>query len=168
MALEDRGVDIDTFLALQEKAKEDIYSSHDSLKDFLELLKGYNPGEKFHLAFILEQLVKLEQLAKTEPDSKDGSSKKAIKSAFFDRLLCYLMHHALRGIKFKARIRVPTSYQLVGVADEGRAYINEGIKEDDVFTLKANHIYGTFLHLLSDLLNSHAYHDNYRSLYPRA
>jgi len=159
MALEDRGVDIDTFLALQEKAKEDIYSSHDSLEDFLELLKAYNPGGKFHLVYILEQLVKLEQLAKPEPNSKDGSSKKVIKSAFFERLLCYTMHHALRGIKFKARIRVPMSYQLVGVADEGRAYINEGTKEDDVFTLKANQIYGMFLHLLSGVLNPHAYHD---------
>ena len=145
MALEDRGVDKNTFLALQEDAKGVIYSSHDSLEDFLELLKAYNPGDKFHLASILEQLVKLEQLAKPDPDSKDGSSRKAIKSAFFERLLCYAMHHALRGIKFKARIRVPMSYQLVGVADEGRAYINEGINEDDVFTLKPGQIYGTFL-----------------------
>lgn len=153
MALEDRAVDKDIFIGLQEKAKEKIYSSHDSLDDFLKLLKAYCPGDKFHLASILEQLVKL------EVDFKDDSGRKTIKSAFFERLLCYSMHHALRGIKFKARILVPESYQLVGVADEGRAYINEGLKEDDVFTLKPKQIYGTFLCLLSGVLTLHAYHD---------
>jgi RNA-dependent RNA polymerase len=141
MALEDRRVDKDTFIELQEMAKKDIYSSHDSLDDFLELLKAYNPGDKFGLVSILERLLKLGL------DFKDGSGTKAIKSVFFERLLCCSVHHALRGIKFKARIRVPKSYQLVGVADEGIAYINEGIKEDDVFTLKPNEIYGTFLRL---------------------
>jgi RNA-dependent RNA polymerase len=36
------------------------------------------------------------------------------------------MNHSFREVKFKARIPVPQSYQLVGVADEGQAYINEG------------------------------------------
>jgi len=153
MALEDRGVDKDTFIELQEEAKKVIYSSLDSLDDFLELLKAYCPGGKFDLVSILEQLVTLGL------DFKDASGRKAIKSAFFERLVCYSMHHALRGIKFKARIRVPKSYQLVGVADEGRAYIKEGLKEDDVFTLKPNQIYGTFLRLLSVVLNPHAYDD---------
>jgi len=153
MALEDRGVDRHTFIELQEEAKSVIYSSLDSLDDFLKLLEAYCPGDKFGLASILEQLVNLEL------DFKDSSGKKAIKSVFFERILCYSMHHALRGIKFKARIRVPNSYQLVGVADEGRAYINEGVKEDDVFTLKPNEIYGTFIRLLPVVLNPHAYDD---------
>ena len=46
--------------------------------------------------------------------------------------------------KFKARIPVPDSYQLVGVADEGQAYIEEDIDKDDVFTLEPGRIYGTF------------------------
>jgi RNA-dependent RNA polymerase len=54
------------------------------------------------------------------------------------------MNHSLRKVKYKAGIPVPNSYQLVGVADEGRAYIKEGAKEDDVFTLKENTIYGKF------------------------
>jgi hypothetical protein len=45
-------------------------------------------------------------------------------------------------MKFKARIPVPRSYQLVGVADEGRAYINEGAQPDKVFTLREKEIYG--------------------------
>ena len=39
----------------------------------------------------------------------------------------------------------PRGYQLVGVADEGRAHINEGIVEDNVYTLKPGTNYGTFL-----------------------
>jgi hypothetical protein len=55
------------------------------------------------------------------------------------------MDHSLRGVKFKARIPVPKSYQLVGVAGEGQAYIKEGVNEEDVFTLGSGMIYGAFL-----------------------
>ena len=140
MALEDRGVDKKTFIALQEKAKASIYQSSDSLEDFSGQLTKHNLGGKFHLAFILEQLSKLGL------DFKDGTDKKAIEGAFFERLLRFSLDHSLREVKFKARIPVPDSYQLVGVADEGQAYIKEGIADkDDVFTLGPGRIYGTFL-----------------------
>jgi len=154
MALEDRGVERDTFLELQNKAKAKIYLSSDSLEQFGGLLKDHGLGGKYHLSFILEQLLKLRL------DFKDGSGKKAIKSAFFERLLRFSMHHALREVKFKARIPIPKSYQLVGVADEGRAYINEGVDEDRVFSLKPGTIYGTFLRRLAGVVRPHAYYDN--------
>jgi RNA-dependent RNA polymerase len=153
MALEDRGVEKDTFKDLQEKAKAKIYLSSDSLEKFLELLKDHYLGGKYHLRFILEQLINLGL------DFKNGIHKTAIKSAFFERLLRYSMHHSLREVKFKARIPVPESYQLVGVADEGRAYINEGLNEDDVFTLKPGTIYGTFLRWHAGVLPRHMYCD---------
>jgi len=153
MALEDRGVEKETFKDLQEKAKAKIYLSSGSLEKFLELLKDHNLGGKFHLRFILEQLIKLGL------DFKNGIHKTAIQSAFFERLLRYSMHHSLREVKFKARIPVPESYQLVGVADEGRAYINEGLNEDDVFTLKPGTIYGMFLRRLAGLLPRDVYGD---------
>ena len=138
MALEDRGVEKDTFMALQEETKRKIYTGEDSLKNFSKLIEEYHLGGRFHLCFILDQLVKLGL------DFKDGTNKKEIKNAFIKRLLRFSIHHLLREVKFKARIRVPESYQLVGVADEGRAYIGEGVSEDDVFTLKPGEIYGTF------------------------
>ena len=54
------------------------------------------------------------------------------------------MNHSLREMKFKARIPVPHSHQLVGVADEGQAYIKEGVDPANIFTLHEKEIYGIF------------------------
>jgi RNA-dependent RNA polymerase len=137
MVLEDRGVRKDAFIDLQEATKADIFLSEDSLLNFRKLLKGHNLGSKFHLAFIFEQLYLLGLGLKNDVD------KRAIESAFLGRLLRCSMGHALREVKFKARIPVPNSYQLVGVADEGQAYIREGVDPANVFTLPEGHIYGT-------------------------
>ncbi len=139
MALEDRGVKKEAFIDLLENAKAKIYLSSDSLEMFTEQLRDHGMGGQYHLAFILEQLNRLGL------DFTNGINKTAIGKPFFESLLRYSMNHALREVKFKARIPVPKSYQLVGVADEGRTYINEGLKEEDVFTLKPGLIYGTFL-----------------------
>ncbi|KAI0306233.1 RNA dependent RNA polymerase-domain-containing protein [Multifurca ochricompacta] len=135
MALEDRGVKAEAFLDLQDKAKADIYLSSNSLEDFKVLLMRHGLGGTYHLGFIVEQLSNLGL------DFNDNNDKKAIKSAFFERLLRYAMNHSLREVKYKARIPVPHSYQLVGVADEGQAYINEGVDPSRVFTLKEGFIY---------------------------
>ncbi|KAI9446025.1 RdRP-domain-containing protein [Lactarius indigo] len=135
MALEDRGVKKEAFIDLLEKAKAKIYLSCDSLEIFVEQLRDHSMGGQYHLAFVLEQLNKLGL------DFKGGINKTAIGKPFFESLLRYSMNHSLREVKFKARIPVPKSYQLVGVADEGQAYINEGVNEGDVFTLKQGFIY---------------------------
>ncbi|KAI9428733.1 RdRP-domain-containing protein [Lactarius indigo] len=135
MALEDRGVKKEAFIDLQENAKAKIYLSSDSLEGFTEQLRVHNMGDQYHLTFIFEQLNKLGL------DFQNGINKTAIERPFFEGLLRYFMNHALREAKFKARIPVPKGYQLVGVADEGRAYINEGLKEADVFTLRPGFIY---------------------------
>ena len=150
MALDSRGVKTQAFLDLQEKEKASIHFSSESLEEFRKQLKKYSLGGKFHLGFILEQLNKLGL------DFKDNVDKKAIRSAFFERLVRYVMNHSLRKVKYKAGIPVPNSYQLVGVADEGQAYIKEGAKEDDVFTLKENTIYGKFPRSLA-VTAPHAY-----------
>ena len=136
MALEDLGVRKQSFVDLQEEAKAHIYLAGDSLKIFVSLLRSQSLGSQFHLAFILEQLIKLGL------DFRDQLDKDAIGSAFLGRLVRDSMNHSLREMKFKARIPVPRSYQLVGVADEGRAYINEGAPPDEVFTLGEKQIYG--------------------------
>jgi RNA-dependent RNA polymerase len=137
MILEDRGVKTEAFINLQDAVKARIYLSKTSLENFKCLLKEHSLGSKFHLPFILEQLYMLGL------DFKDNNEKRAIRNTIFERLLRYSMSHSLRQVKFKARIPVPRSYQLVGVADEGQAYIQEGANPDDVFTLKEGRIFGT-------------------------
>jgi RNA-dependent RNA polymerase len=137
MVLEDRGVRKEAFIDLQDAALAEIYLSEDSLNNFRHMLKSHSLGNKFRLSFILEQLHLLGL------DLQNNADKKAIESDFLRRLLRCSMVHVLREIKFKARIPVPNSYQLVGVADEGQAYIREGANPEDVFTLPEGHIYGT-------------------------
>lgn len=140
MILEDRGVRKEALIDLQEIAKAGIYLSEDSLDNFRGLLKNHRLGNKFHLAFILEQLYALGL------DFKNNSERRAIECAFLGRLLRYSMNYSLREMKYKARIPVPNSYQLVGVADEGQAYIREGADSEKVFTLGKGRIYGTIYH----------------------
>jgi len=143
MALEDLGVRKEAFMDLQEAAKRRIYLAGDSLPMFAGLLKSHGLGDKFRLAFVLEQLFKVGL------DFKDHFHKKEIRSAFLGRLVRDSMNHSLREVKFKARIPVPHSYQLVGVADEGQAYIKEGEDPAKVFTLKEKEIYGIFFSLVN-------------------
>ena len=137
MILEDRGVRKEAFIDLQDATKAEIFLSGDSLINFRNLLKSHNLGNKFHLPFILEQLDLLGL------DFRNSVDKRAVGSAFLDRLVRSSMGHALREVKFRARIPIPKSYQLVGVADEGQAYIREGIDAENVFTLPEGYIYGT-------------------------
>ncbi|KAH9066241.1 RNA dependent RNA polymerase-domain-containing protein [Lactarius vividus] len=126
---------LEAFVDLQEEAKARIDLARDSLKKFSDLLRRETLGLKFHLPFILGQLIKLGL------DSRDHLDKDAIRSAFLGRLVRDSMNHSLREMKSKARIPVPRSYQSVGVADEGRAYIKKGARPDKVFTLKEKQIY---------------------------
>lgn len=137
MILEDRGVRKEAFIDLQDATKAEIFLSGDSLINFRNLLKSHNLGNKFHLPFILEQLDLLGL------DFRNSVDKRAVGSAFLGRLVRSSMGHALREVKFRARIPIPKSYQLVGVADEGQAYIREGIDAENVFTLPEGYIYGT-------------------------
>lgn len=139
MALEDRGVKKEAFIDLMEVAKAKIYTSSDSLTKFTEQLSDHSMGGQYRLSFIFEQLDRLGL------DLKSSLNKTAIGRPFFESLLRYSMNHSLREVKFKARIPVPKSYQLVGVADEGRAYIDEGLSEEEVFTLQPGRIYGALL-----------------------
>ena len=148
MALEDLGVKQKAFVDLQEEAKARIYLASGSLPTFVSLLRSQSLGGQFHLAFVLEQLVKLDL------DFGDHLGKDDIGSAFLGRLVRDSMNHSLREMKFKARIPVPRSYQLVGVADEGRAYIKEGAQPDRVFTLGEKEIYGANRHVRRMLLRS--------------
>lgn len=136
MALEDLGIQAGALMDLQDSVKARISSATDSLEDITGLLKTYSIGGSFHLAFILDQLTKLGL------GPRDTFDKMAFGNAFLGSLLRDSAHHMLRELKYKTQIPVSRSYQLVGVADEGQAYIREGVDPDRVFTLKEGFIYG--------------------------
>ncbi|KAI0284919.1 RNA dependent RNA polymerase-domain-containing protein [Russula brevipes] len=133
--LEDLGVKTSAFTDLQDAVKRRVYTTRDSLEGLPGLLKSYGIGEPFHLAFILNHLTKLGL------GPKDTFDTRAFRNGFLGRLLRDSTHHVLRELKYHARIPVPGSYQLVGVADEGQGYIREGADPKKVFTLKKGHIY---------------------------
>ncbi len=136
MALEDLGIQAGAFMDIQDSVKARISSASDSLEDITGLLKTYSIGGSFHLAFILDQLTKLGL------GPRDTFDKMAFGNAFLGRLLRGSAHHMLRELKYKTEMPVSRSYRLVGVADEGQAYIREGVDPDTVFTLKEGFIYG--------------------------
>jgi len=106
----------------------------DSLERFRNLLRCHNLGNKFGLSRIMERLDILGL------DLTDHNGSMVINNPFLAQTRKVAMNHVLRELKHRARIPVPESYQLVGVADEGHAYIAKGLK--NVYTLPFGKIYG--------------------------
>lgn len=141
MVLEDRGVPLDAFIKLQEKAKESIFTAQDSIANFVAFLRASRLGNDFHISFILGQLAsKLFGLDLLDNSRDDVTA--TIDNPFLGRVLRSAINSRLRDLKHKAQIPVPGAYKLVGVADEGQAYIQEGLDPSSVFTLKGWEIYG--------------------------
>ncbi|KAI6039412.1 hypothetical protein EDC04DRAFT_2685015, partial [Pisolithus marmoratus] len=49
--------------------------------------------------------------------------KLPLDTPFLSRLRSYEINHVFRGVKYHARVPVPDSYMLPGVADEGSASV---------------------------------------------
>ncbi|KAI0780590.1 RdRP-domain-containing protein [Trametes elegans] len=144
MILEDRGVEQKAFLKLQELAATRTTTASDTIEGTVALLKTHNLGTSFKLPWILHALratglgMRAECVA--EPDARGGSGcVGSLEGTFLQSLIIFAQHHVLRDIKHGAKIPIPDSYLLVGVADEGPAYVNEGVK--DVFMLEEGQIY---------------------------
>ncbi|KAI8989763.1 RdRP-domain-containing protein [Trametes punicea] len=134
MILEDRGVGQKAFIKLQERAAEEILTAADSIPDTVGLFQTHNLGQGFNLPWILRGLRAVGLGMRPEaPPAGD------LSGTFLQSLLIYAQHHVLRDIKHGARIPIPDSYLLVGVADEGPAYEAEGV--ENVFSLAEGQIY---------------------------
>jgi len=106
-----------------------------SINGCSQFLRAYSLGKSgFSLAWILEELEKL------GCDFKHNHFGTSIDNAFFKELRNVARMDVLREIKHSARIPVPESYLLVGVADEGPVYRNAG--RENVYILPEGHIYG--------------------------
>ena len=136
MILEDRGVDKGVFVKLQEIAVKVVITASDSVDGAVKLLRSHNIGLSFGLPFILNGLKAIGMGMEDEEGVRAGS----LNQTFLYSLLSYAQAHILRDMKHSARIPIPDSYLIVGLADEGPAYEEEGVK--NVFKLKTNQIFG--------------------------
>lgn len=134
MILEDCGVPPAVFVRLQKEAVGNVYSARHQLAAFSELLQGHGLGWNFHLWKTTKQLASLG----LDLDNCDPQFR--IPHSFLHSVIAYSTTHVLRDIKNRARIPVPDSWHLVGVADEGTEWKRRGYQ--NVRTLAAKEIYG--------------------------
>ncbi|KAI0929166.1 hypothetical protein AcW1_006187 [Taiwanofungus camphoratus] len=133
MIMEDRGVEKKAFLTLQERAITQIHTASDSILGTMKLLKAHTLATSYRLHFVLQCLKSIGMGLPPE------TSVQVLQDPFIERLIHYAKNHVLRDIKHAAKIPIPDSHLLVGVADEGPTYELAGHK--DVFKLSEGHIY---------------------------
>jgi RNA-dependent RNA polymerase len=117
MLLEGRGVKRDAFLRLQDTAIAKAELINDSFERFRDILKSHSFGRSYGLDGILQKLESLRL------DLKDGMRIASADSPFLKRLRSVAKTAVLRDIKHRARIAIPKSYHLIGVADNGEPYL---------------------------------------------
>ena len=135
MLLESRGIGADPFVKLQDLAIQDTKTADNSLADFRAFIAKNSLGRAYRLRWLIEKLQGLGVYISL------GGATPSIDTPFLRRLRTVGMKTVLRDIRHSARIPIPGSYLLVGVADEGVAYQKRGYEK--VFTLRAGEIYGT-------------------------
>ncbi|KAG7092804.1 hypothetical protein E1B28_009121 [Marasmius oreades] len=137
--LEGRGVKKEAFLDLLDDAVADVHSVDESLQTFYSFLRDHSLGNTYNLSWILAQLEKMDGFIGDLPDGPASNQHVNIDNPFLQQLREVARMDVLREIKHRARIPVPKSHLLVGVADEGPAYVKSGYH--DVYCLPEGHIY---------------------------
>ncbi|KAF8798201.1 RdRP-domain-containing protein [Phlegmacium glaucopus] len=135
MLLEDVGVRKESFQYLQDLAVEKARTIDDSISRFNDILASHNLGSGYRLRKIMGRL----QDRYNMDLKSDGRRIIPMDNPFFSQLRQVAMNDILRNIKHGARIPVPDSYLLVGVADEGPAY--EAAGYTNIFKLEESQIY---------------------------
>ncbi|KAI0335366.1 RdRP-domain-containing protein [Cubamyces sp. BRFM 1775] len=112
MLLEGLGVPYNVFQKFQDDAVREVQASAESLERSARLLEGHGLGASFRLTSTMLALHKLDL------GPLDGNM-------FWERMMDFATNHVLRELKHHARIPVPDSWTLVGVADV-HGYLREG------------------------------------------
>ena len=136
--LEGVGVRKESFLALQNLAVASARTVDDSILRFNSVLASHTLGVGYRLQYIMERLRGYNMDLKSE-----GLGTISMDNPFFSQLRQVAMNDILRDIKHSARIPIPDSYLLVGVADEGPVY--EAAGYTNVFKLQESQIFGELL-----------------------
>ena len=136
MLLEDVGARKESFLSLQNLAIEKARTIDDSISEFNDVLASHNLGSGYRLRHTMGRL----QDRYNMDFKSEGPRTVSMDNPFFSQLRQVAMNDVLRDIKHHARIPIPDSYLLVGVADEGPAY--EAAGYTNIFKLNEFEIYG--------------------------
>jgi len=136
MILEDLGVRMDAFLELQEQAVAEARTIDDSNAQFRKVLDSHGLGRPYRLSHTLKRIEELGL------ELKPQNRVPGFDTPFLRQTRQVSMNDVLRDIKHSARIPIPESYLLVGVADEGPTYEKAG--HTNVYTLPEGHIFGAF------------------------
>ena len=115
---------------------KEVITATDHMKDIVELLRKHGLGNVFGLRWTLARLEEAGVGLRREM----SQAKFPMDNDFIKRLFKYAQTHILHEIKHDARIKIEKAHQLVGVVDEGPAYVAAGY--DDVYCLPEGHIYG--------------------------
>ncbi|KZO99422.1 RdRP-domain-containing protein [Calocera viscosa TUFC12733] len=113
MLLESRGIPCDVFLTLQRNAVKDIEAATSSLLSASSMAETYGLGGTFRIKYILRDI---HDALGLDLQHMDGCT--AFSDSFLDHILEVGKANALREIRFRARIPVPNSWTLIGIADE--------------------------------------------------
>ncbi|KAG8217645.1 RNA dependent RNA polymerase-domain-containing protein [Butyriboletus roseoflavus] len=138
MVLEDRGAPKEVFMKLQEDAVANARMAHDSAALYAQLLESRRLCYSYRLAAILRRLNTLGL------ELKPNRLQQPLDTPFLAKLRACAVNHVLREVKHDARIPIPNSYMLVGVADEGPAYTKKGLK--GVYCLPQGKIFACVQH----------------------
>ncbi|THH11989.1 hypothetical protein EW145_g298 [Phellinidium pouzarii] len=139
MLLEDRGANRKAFLNLLDMALADVQMARDNIKHLISVMKRHGLGATFGLPALLQKLSDSNSYGLNLDRQASAGS---LRSPFIDELVYCTVSSVLRDIKYRCRIPVPKSWTLVGVADEGPSYIEQGLfREEDVFILQEGEIY---------------------------
>jgi RNA-dependent RNA polymerase len=139
MLLEDVGARKESFLGLLNLAVERARTIDDSISQFNDVLASHNLGSGYRLRQTMGRL----QDRYNMDFKSEGRQTIYMDNPFFSQLRQVAKNDVLRDIKHSARIPVPDSYLLVGVADEGPAY--EAAGYTNIFKLQQSQIYGESL-----------------------
>jgi RNA-dependent RNA polymerase len=136
MILEDRGIRKETFLELQNRAVSQTLLAYGSLEQLYTFMHTYSFCTAHKLAKTLRKLADTYNLHldRTEP-------RRCLADPFLGSVAHTIVNSVLRDIKHRARIRVPDSWALVGVADEGVTY-EKTPGYEGIFTLSQGEVYG--------------------------
>ena len=124
-------------MQLQKDTVAETRMAHNSAALFAKLLESNQLCYSYRLAAILKRLGALGL------ELKPSHLQQPLDTPFLARLRACAINHVLRTVKHEARLRIPNSYTVVGVADEGPAYVKKGLK--NVYYLPQGKIFGKYL-----------------------